>query len=197
MIAPFVLLYPNRWLSAWSQLSDIPYSLPYGLAFACAIMVISGTGGKRHAAATGIFGGVSALIRNDGLLLALPLFGGPALTAGTPGDRLTRVGIAVEGMAIVLTPWIIRHYILLGMIVPVSTNSGYNLLIGNNEGDRVVWNNYADTLFVHRGNGTWGETSRDSFYIAQALEYMAQHPGQAVLSGSKKQSAPLPLTHSQ
>ena len=186
LIALLALLYPNRWLAAWSQLSDIPYSFVFGLAFACALMVFSSAHQQRFSFTMGLLAGASALIRSGGLLLSLPLLGGIALTKHSVRDRIRWLGVAIAGMAIVLAPWIVRNYLLLGKIVPVSTNAGFNLLIGNNPTGDVFWNKYAEHLLAREGDKSWSETRKDSFYTAHALEYIQQHPGPVIVAAVKK-----------
>jgi hypothetical protein len=80
----------------------------------------------------------------------------------------------------IVVPWTIRNYLVFDALVPVSTNSGLNLLLGNsentgpNDGVNVDLSHYAQ---VARG---LSEVERDKYYRDRALEWMGQHPSEAI-----------------
>lgn len=74
--------------------------------------------------------GWAALTRPQGLLLPwLVAIAAPPAAGARVGGRLLPMAL---GLALVLAPWCIRNAVELRGFVPLSTNSGINLFIGNN-----------------------------------------------------------------
>ena len=86
----------------------------------------------RHAVASGLIYGL-LILAIPSFLLLLPLFVLYILLRRNDSHvvsmRLSMVTIAA--VALVLAPWTIRNYALFHVFVPVSANSGINLLLGN------------------------------------------------------------------
>lgn len=99
--------------------------------------------GLRSAALLGLVCGLSALVRPN--LAALPLIAALGLiVAGRPWRRVvTETAVMLAVTAAALTPWTLRNYLALGQFVPVSTNGGITLFVGNNPwavgGGSVEW----------------------------------------------------------
>ncbi len=77
--------------------------------------------------------------------------------------------------ACVVAVWSGRNYVVFHAFVPVSTNGGINLLLGNsehtgpNDGTQVDIRRYRDV------GDQLGEVERDRYYRAQAFAYMRAH----------------------
>lgn len=69
----------------------------------------------------------------------LPLPGAVALALllrdGIHVATWRRVGVVLLGFLLVLGPWSLRNALLFGQLVPVSANSGYVLMVNNNDGN--------------------------------------------------------------
>jgi 4-amino-4-deoxy-L-arabinose transferase-like glycosyltransferase len=126
------------------------------------------------------------------LVLTVPTFGPPVAISLVSlwwrrcrgADR--RVGaraVGVIALVGVLIPavWCIRNAVELRAFVPVSTNSGVNLLLGNSEnvsagggrlGDISQYESRATALRL-------GEVEADRYYTREALAWISEHPVRA------------------
>jgi tetratricopeptide (TPR) repeat protein len=92
------------------------------------------SGGVRSFLLAGILAGLSAagnasiLIFGPFLVVFLLVFGGEAFE-----HRLRRAGLFVVGVAVIVAPITIRNAVVGGDFVPLTSNAGLNLYIGNNE----------------------------------------------------------------
>ena len=84
-------------------------------------------------AAGGAIFGLATLTRPYAMLLPGVVIAAAAISR-RPGHRMRRLVIVYSVMAIVLCPWTARNMRRIGKLVPVSTNGGVNLLIGNGPG---------------------------------------------------------------
>ena len=123
----------------------------------------------RAAAAAGAFAGMT---RGHALLVAPA-----AALAFRPGGRLARrrvvemlvVLLVVEGTTVAL--WAVRNEKKLGHPVPIATNAGLNLLLGNNPN---AWGGRADPP---GGMPQTGDEVRDErLAVKRARRFMASHP---------------------
>jgi hypothetical protein len=148
------------------------------IAFALALLL--GNGGLWRAVFSGALMGWCVLsapmyLSWVGILALVPLF--RRRLAGLP----TAVVFGVV-CALVIGCWGLRNAAVMGKFVPFSTNSGFNLLIGNNENTRPNaglnidvsrWTNEAAAKHLN-------EVEADAFYGAAAKEWITSHPGQAI-----------------
>jgi hypothetical protein len=114
-------------------------------------------------------------------LLILPIIVGFLLIAGR-GDlahACRSVGLMALGVILVVCPWTIRNALLFHKIVPVSTNSGINLLLGNcadagpNSGVNVDVSRYEKEV---QG---MNEAQADGHLKERAKQWIVNHPGAA------------------
>lgn len=87
------------------------------------------------------------------------------------GRRRWAAAAAVTGFVLALAPWTLRNWAVFGGFVFVSTNGGYNLLIGNHPGASGGWQEVRD-LVPAQGN----ERELDVRFRALALESIASDP---------------------
>lgn len=113
------------------------------------------------------------------------VFGRPAQEQGPRRARGLLAAVALAGMAIAILPVTIRNYLVSGEVVPVSTNGGINLYIGNNP-------QTARTLTI-RPELDWGrlvalpyragattDVEADRFFREKVATYARQSPGRFV-----------------
>jgi len=107
--------------------------------------------------------------------------------------RTRNVLLFLTAVLVVLMPWNIRNLILFGQIIPVSSNFGYNIAIGNNPDAGVTHNNYIDSLaqdpvtWAQFGADTsWNAAQLDRFLLRKGLEYIWSHPLSFVIRGVGK-----------
>ncbi|HEX5117378.1 MAG TPA: glycosyltransferase family 39 protein [Pseudonocardiaceae bacterium] len=87
----------------------------------------------------------------------------------------------VLAMAVLPGVWCVRNAIVMHAFVPVSTNDGFNLLLGNSpntradSGTNVTIDGYTQFATFHRLD----EVQADHYFAGQALDWIGQHPGSA------------------
>jgi len=81
--------------------------------------------------------------------------------------------IALAGLAIVVTPWIIRNHYTVG-VTAVSSNGGVNLYLGNNPHAGMGWIPPDSAIFVL--NNPAFEAYNDSIGFALGKKYILDHP---------------------
>ena len=142
------MLTPGRSLLAAAALAFLPVhlfrytailwneSLYTALALACLLtaFLLVRRPGWRLAALLGVLIGVSVYVRPT--LLLLPLLLPVLLTLnGVSCRRALPMAAVVMAVAIIcVAPWSVRNYVMMGDFVPLSTNAGVNLYIGNGPG---------------------------------------------------------------
>lgn len=101
------------------------------LGFAFAFMRASQTMSWKSALLAGVLAGLSVLTRNELLLAAA---GSAALLAWIGRQHLARslraAAALTIGVALVMSPWIVRNYVTFHHFIPVGAQAGYNLWIG-------------------------------------------------------------------
>jgi hypothetical protein len=76
---------------------------------------------------------------------------------------------------LVITPWLMRNYVVFNKFVFISTNGGMNLLIGNNnkaDGGYQSIRTIKSDLFVYE----FSEVERDSVAMRTAIDYILKNP---------------------
>ena len=115
-------------------------------------------------------------------LLVLPVFAGYLLLA----DRLNsaswcrRAALFLACAVLVLAPWTVRNGIRFKTFIPVSANSGLNLLLGNSlrtEADSGV--NVDISNYLQEAAGM-SQIEQDKFFKHCALAFIEQHPAAAL-----------------
>ncbi|UCG32248.1 MAG: tetratricopeptide repeat protein, partial [Phycisphaerales bacterium] len=149
----------------------------------------------RQAVAAGLLLGLAALTRPNALVLVPVTIMWAAWAARGRGE-LRRRGAAVLvfllGVVVPIVPVTIRNYTASGEFVPISSNLGINLLIGNHnnatgkfvrhiEGFGEFGNCYAYPELVERLGARLGRdlsySETSSYFLEQAASFMRDHPG--------------------
>ena len=138
-------------------------------------------------AAAGVCFGLAALTRAHGLLLPALIGIGAFLLAGDSWKRTTAIVAATYlALAATLAPWCIRNLIQLDAFVPVSSNGGVNLYIGNNPHATGSYH-FDDQVKaplraagIARWRGGPGEVKLDRVASALARRYMVDNPGATI-----------------
>lgn len=164
------------------------------LALGGAALAVTATPGRTRLAVAGGLLGLAALTRAQGLLLpalvglwgALP---GVAWSWRAAARRLLWLHL---GLVLVMAPWWARNAQVFGAFVPVSTNGGINLFIGNNPAATggYKWGREikAPIAARHKGRhrGGHGEYERGQVAAGLAIEYMRAHPGRTLALADQK-----------
>jgi 4-amino-4-deoxy-L-arabinose transferase-like glycosyltransferase len=129
--------------------------------------------------AAGVAWGVQ-ILASPSFMFAVPIF---VIWPFVTRRSARSVGMSAAfliGAAVVILPWTARNYQVFEKFVLVSTNSGWNLLLGNNElttpsvGAWVVPPGYDD---LQKG---LDEVQRDSLYSRLAMEYIKNNKMQSL-----------------
>ncbi len=134
----------------------------------------------------GVLAGLATLVKAQTLLFA-PLLLALLAYVGRNGRerdaaRAARPWlVAMICMAATVLPWTARNAVVMGALVPVSTNGGTALLLGNN--DDMYWGQVKayveETPLVRARRFTVADqVQADQRARALALNWIAQHPGQ-------------------
>ena len=119
----------------------------------------------------GILIGYGSLVKPIVLLLpVMPLIVWCSLGLGFRAIGYTALLILLMG--VVITPWMIRNYRVLGDWVPISTNSGYVLYHGSNPESHGLWSQ-------QKPAGVEQETDpikKDHIYRQAALRWIRENP---------------------
>jgi 4-amino-4-deoxy-L-arabinose transferase-like glycosyltransferase len=131
------------------------------------------------------FGGLAA----GALLLTVPALGvvlvlAAILLLALEGRRWVHV-LVPAAIAGLLLPslWTVRNAVTMDAFVPISTNSGYNLLIGNSEnatysgGVATDISKYTQYAEAHEFN----EVEANDYYQRSAVKWATHHPGRATV----------------
>ena len=149
------------------------------LLVACCYAVIHyKIGTTKDALLTGGFLGILTLMK-PGMLLLIILLPAALLFARI---SLRKYSFVLIGAALVLAPWVIRNYVVLGKPT-IITNGGINLLIGNNPnatGGYTV--KFPENIFTEAET----EIQADESAFRYATEYILNNPTTFVVNGVKK-----------
>jgi hypothetical protein len=84
------------------------------------------------ALASGVLGGLAILCRETAIPLVAIMGVFPLFLPG-PSTRTAAAALVLAAAALVVLPWTVRNYIREGTLIPVASNTGTALGIGNNE----------------------------------------------------------------
>jgi 4-amino-4-deoxy-L-arabinose transferase-like glycosyltransferase len=87
---------------------------------------------------------------------------------------------------LLVSAWTARNYSIWGKIIPVSTNSGINLLLGNSENAGPNTGTNADISKYVSSAKDMNEVEKDVYYRLQAKKWVQNHPSKAVILYFKK-----------
>lgn len=141
----------------------------------------------RIAISVGVVLGLLAIAGNAGLALA-PVLAIALMISPLPfGRKLARLGLAGLVAMLVVAPWLIRNYQVIGAPV-LNTNGGFNLYIGNNPSADGLFVSMADTprgatwhQLRKQGEGLANDTLRD-----EALAWIRHNPARFFTLSLKK-----------
>jgi hypothetical protein len=86
-----------------------------------------------------------------------------------------RLAAVVGAMILVVVPWTIRNYEAFGAFVPISTNGGPTLLIGNNP-DATGTDQEDVPMIEALDHGPRGQVANDKLAYAEAVHWIESHP---------------------
>lgn len=140
--------------------------------------------------AAGLVFGFATLVKAQTLVVIPVLFAIGWLREGDPWRRAlpvaARAALLLAAAALVVTPWAWRNHQQLGSWVAVSTNGGFNLLIGNSDD---ATGGYAETGTAFLGlmaRSDLDEVARDAQAKRLATEWIAANPARFLALAPRK-----------
>lgn len=147
------------------------------------------------ALAAGVLSGMAALVRPNflAILAATPIWI-VAVQWGEKNRRVTLLAVVglVVGAVLAIAPATIRNYVVSARFVPISTNSGINLYIGNNPradgfvaleleglgtfGTSFDWPGIVRTLEQRVGHEL-DDVDADAYFMREGLAFISANPG--------------------
>lgn len=174
-----VLAYP---LNIYTAVTLYPQALATLLVvtlWLVSVLILDGRTGKDRGSAVLylVLGLIAAL-----LALSVPTmaFTGVAVMVGVVlavrGDRVRAALYACSGLVAPIAAWSVRNIVTLGALIPLSTNSGVSLLVGNNPTATGSSGVDVDISGPLGAASTMSEVERDTFLRSTALDWIRGHP---------------------
>ena len=129
--------------------------------------------------------GIAALT-NTALLALMPVFLFAHPLERPAGFPYKKIAVVALGAALVVCPWILRTWLVLGAVVPVRSNFGEELWVGNHAGGsgRIEFGlGPADNLTEREHYRSMGEISYVAQRRAQAVRFIWESPGRFLRRG--------------
>ncbi|HKN96110.1 MAG TPA: glycosyltransferase family 39 protein [Pseudonocardiaceae bacterium] len=183
--AVVVAVYPLLIYTATALYPQVPALFLLLVTFEMAARALPENGRARigYALLAGLVGGM--------LVITVPTFGVTAVglvawlawRRKASGRKVSWAAVVALVLALAVLPgvWCGRNATVLRAFVPVSTNDGFNLLLGNNpkatpdSGTDVDISRYTTFAAAHLYN----EVQTDHYLTGQALDWIGHHPGSA------------------
>jgi hypothetical protein len=174
-----LLLYPLAWYTATTLYPQI-----FGAALMAAILVLLSQDIRNVArcAIAGLLLGF-LILNIPAFLLLTPLFlaGLYLCNKKTPALIIKRSILILCCAAAVVVPWTMRNAHVFHAFVPVSTNSGINLLLGNSENTGPNQGVNVDISQYTSQTQGMDEVTRDKHFRQAAVAWIAENPGSAAV----------------
>jgi 4-amino-4-deoxy-L-arabinose transferase-like glycosyltransferase len=168
-------LHPGLVLYTPSIMSEVAFSAAVALAAWCAVRLMEPSQSRRPWLWMGVGTalGAAVLVRPQAILFAPGLAWLAASRQPSIARRVASAAVVAALIASVCAPWTVRNCRELGRCVWVSTNSGWNLLIGAQDGGNGGW----QALVVPPAcEGVFGEVETDACFGEQARRRIAAAP---------------------
>lgn len=166
-------LLPSGW--AWDSLLGTEQLFTF-LTVTMLLLVSDATRWQRFAVA-GAVAGAASLVRPTLLVFPAVLLVFELLRTRGPRRAVLHTAVFCMALLAVIAPWTARNTVVLGSVVPVSTNGGINLYLGTRTDSGYWWsNNPADNPLLKARD----EVTRDRLGTRLAVAHWSAHPGKLV-----------------
>jgi hypothetical protein len=127
--------------------------------------------------------GIQLLIRPDVILL-VPILGGWLVWKKKPTHLFKPVAMGSSIIVMLLLPWGLRNVIVFEQFMPISSNGGYNLFIGNNDRATGEWIaneqlSQQDQVEISAFSASHTQPELDLHLRERALAWIGANPGEA------------------
>jgi 4-amino-4-deoxy-L-arabinose transferase-like glycosyltransferase len=176
-----VAIYP---LFLYTTSTLYPQILGLLLLSAGVLLLVTPKRDLRHVSGAGVIFGFLTLTISS-FQLFLPIIA--AWLAWQPPRAFARRSLT-QGVVFLLVsimiilPWTARNWQVWGSVVPVSTNGGLNLLLGNNENAGANTGTMTDVSHYRKEVATlsYNEVERDQFFRDAAVNWIRENPTEAM-----------------
>ena len=183
-------LYPPFIYAGLDYGSTILYLLVLGLFLLTSVTLQQAPSGVL-AVAAGLLGGALALVRAEGVIIVA------VICLWLMFNGLFRKSLVVIAVLIAcLLPWAARNAVVFGKTIPITTSFGLNLWRGHNpqstgtgrdfSGEGVWSSDRIDSALAGIPRTARYEVSRDSVFLAGALEFITSQPVSEIRLALKK-----------
>ncbi|MFH0859831.1 MAG: glycosyltransferase family 39 protein [Candidatus Altiarchaeota archaeon] len=164
----FFSLYPYSIYYTAAVSTETLYSLLF-MALMYQLLRMSDT---REYMLAGVIAAVAILVKPYTLAFMVPAWLWTLMSKKKP---LKCIAFSAVAMILILSPWIVRNYLIFDKLVFISTNGGVNLWMGNSpSSEEAVVGEY---LHEHRrGIANMSEPELDSYYRAKAISFIRENP---------------------
>lgn len=167
--------YPNNLFSVSVVLTDLPFTFLLWL-----LILILYKKKKNYVGWSGIVLGMMCYLRATAILLPIVIFLFFIVSEDLK-KAIAKTAIISLIMIVTLSPWVIRNYNIFGKIIPVSTNGGFNFLMGNHA-NATGGLNFDFEYNINNPN----ETEEDTKAYVKAFQNMVDNPLQTIIRLPKK-----------
>lgn len=128
---------------------------------------------RAHPLLAGLALGLATLVRPVAAGVAVCALAFALLRRRASWRMVGRVAVAGAVAALVILPWSVRNWRLMGAFVPVSTSGGLNLWMGNHHAATGGW---VEPTALRPITVHLSEVERDRFYRGMAWAFIRAHP---------------------
>jgi hypothetical protein len=182
----------TAWLPAhmWNEITGSHDQVVGALALLLMVWVLADLSqndwmGRRVLVRDGLLAGIALLIAPNLVLVPILYLFVTVVSRRDERIRIVRAGVVLSAMiAAVLTPWIIRNYVVFHKLIPLRSNLGLELAVGNNS--LATGDTYSPAFTVVHPYGNPAEQAvllqaGEPAYMQrkgmQALAWISGHPG--------------------
>ncbi len=133
----------------------------------------------------GVAGGILALINVTPLPIIAFVFIFPALKKRLEWSVIRAISVAAISFLVVVAPWLVRNAVVFQTIVPLRSNTGFQIFEGNNAVECIREQSGAPHPATDKQEferyATLGEIGYSKQALGRAADYIEHHPGQTVV----------------
>jgi 4-amino-4-deoxy-L-arabinose transferase-like glycosyltransferase len=131
----------------------------------------------RAAVGVGVSFGLASLCRPLGLVIFVSLLIASPLLFRQLRRNLRYLAVAALLLLVVMSPWIVRNYLVFGQFIPTSLEQGYSLYVGNNPNASLRYGvPEPGRAFLPAEVNGMTESQMNSYLQGLALSYIIQNP---------------------
>jgi len=125
----------------------------------------------------GVSFGLASLCRPLGLVIFVSLLIASPLLFRQLRRNLRYLAVAALLLLVVMSPWIVRNYLVFGQFIPTSLEQGYSLYVGNNPNASLRYGvPEPGRAFLPAEVNGMTESQMNSYLQGLALSYIIQNP---------------------